>query len=173
MSTSSAGQSVLDKKPTRFSRRLEELKKQQAKLDKIKSEKDQLQAFLNYQAEMEKEKERKLQEEMHRREILYNEKAVVIQKYARVWLAKRVLVALQEQEYQKQKALLSQALEEMRDQIRVWGTDSKEKFVQAAVTIQKYARGMFIRKLLAPYFELYRSVNPLVTAIANTKLNLR
>lgn len=119
MSTSSAGQSVFDKKPTRFSRRLEELKKQQAKLDKIKSEKDQLQAFLNYQAEMEKEKERKLQEEMHRREILYNQKAVVIQKYARVWLAKRVLVALQEQEYQKQKALLSQALEEMRDQIRV------------------------------------------------------
>lgn len=119
MSTSSAGHSALDKKPSRFSRRLEELKKQQAKLDKIKSEKDQLQSFLNYQAEMEKEKERKLQEEMRRREILYHQKAVVIQKYARVWLAKRVLVALQEEEYQKQKALLTQALDEMRDQIRV------------------------------------------------------
>lgn len=118
-STSTLNRSLANKGVNKFSRRIDELKRQQAKLDKIKSEKDQLQAFLEYQNEMEREKERKLIEEQRQMEILYHQKAIIIQKYARVWLAKRVLLALQEAEYQKHKELLNQALDEMRDQIRV------------------------------------------------------
>lgn len=162
-----------DVKPARYSRKLEELKRQQAKLDKIKSEKDQLQAFLNYQQELEQEKERRRAEEQMQAEAKYNRMAVVIQKYARVWLAKRTFAAMQEEAHQREKALLYQALNEMRDQIRTCGTDSKEKFVQAAITIQRYVRGIFIRRLLAPYFELYRSINPLVTCLASVHTKLR
>lgn len=109
---------VGDEKSIRYSRRLDELKRQQAKLDKIKNEKDQLQAFLNYQQEIEEEKERKRIEEMRQLEIKYNKMAIVIQKYSRVWLAKRYVSALQEEEHKRQKALLYQALNEMKDQIR-------------------------------------------------------
>lgn len=164
-----------EEKPARYSRRLDELKRQQAKLDKIKSEKDQLQAFLNYQQELEQEKERKRIEDLRQLEIKYNNMAIVIQKYSRVWLAKRYVAALQEEEHKRQKALLYQALNEMKDQIRTCGTDSKERFVNAAITIQKYVRGIFIRRLLSPYFELYRRLNPLVQKLtaANTILKYR
>lgn len=118
-SNSSMSNSLAGKKMNKFSRRLEELKRQQAKLDKIKSEKDQLQAYLQYQAEIEAEKERKRQQEIAKLEELYNQKAVIIQKYARVWLAKRYVAQLQEEEFRRQKEMLNQALEEMRDQIRV------------------------------------------------------
>jgi len=171
-STSSVANSMASRKPNKFSHRLDELKRQQAKLDKIKSEKGQLESFLQYQAEMEREKERKRQEELQKVEIIYNQNAVILQKYARVWLAKRYVAELQEQEFRRQKELLNNALAEMRDQIRVVGTDSKERFVNGAIVIQKYARGMFIRKLLAPYFELYRSVNPLVHILDKTNHNL-
>lgn len=106
-------------KPTVFSRRLEELKRQQAKLDKIKSEKDQLQAFLDYQAELEREKQRKEEENQMKLHQLIIEKAVIMQKYARRWLARRVFLSLQEEEYQRQKMLLTQALDEMTDHVRV------------------------------------------------------
>jgi hypothetical protein len=93
---------------------------------------------------------------------MYTKSATIMQTYARRWLAKRYVEELKELEYQKQKALLNQALNEMRDQIRVVGTDSKERFVSAAITIQKHARGRLIRRLLAPYFDLFRKVNPIV-----------
>ena len=172
MSSSSLTHSITSKTNSRFNKRIDELKRQQAKLDKIKSEKDQLEAFLNYQKEMEEEKERKKQEEIVKMEKFYVEKAIVVQKYTRVWLAKRYVEGLKEQEFQRQKLMLNQALDEMRDQVRVVGTDSKERFISAAVTIQKYARGMFIRKLLAPYFSLYRKVNPMVKAIEMAKKRL-
>ena len=162
-----------EEKPARYTRRLDELKRQQAKLDKIKNEKDQLQAFLNYQEELEKEKEKKQIEEMRKMEIKYNQMAVVIQKYARVWLAKRYVAALQEEEHKRQKALLYQALDEMKDQIRTCGTDSKEKFVIASITIQRYVRGIFIRRLLAPYFELYRRMNPLVESLKSANIKIK
>lgn len=157
----------------KYSRRLDELKRQQAKLEKIKNEKEELNAFLEYQAEIEKEKHRREQEALADQLKFYNDKATTIQKYARVWLAKRYVSRLQEIEYQKQKALLSQALEEMTDHIRVVGTESKDRFVRAAIIIQKFARGMFIRKLLSPYFELLRSVNPIVNALSKAHKNIR
>ena len=99
--------------------------------------------------------------------ILMTEKAIIIQKYARVWLAKRYVNYLQEQEHKRQKELLNQVLNEMKDEIRTCGSDSKEQIIKSAVVIQKYARGIFIRKLLAPYFSLFRRVNPLVYALSN------
>jgi hypothetical protein len=93
---------------------------------------------------------------------MYTKNATIMQTYVRRWLAKRYVEELKELEYQKQKALLNQALNEMRDQIRVVGTESKERFISAAITIQKHARGRLIRRLLAPYFDLFRKVNPIV-----------
>jgi hypothetical protein len=148
---------------------LEELRRQQAKLEKIQSEKQKLEAFLNYQAEVDQEKERKENERQMKLQQMYDQKATTIQKYARRWLARRYVEELKEMEYRKQKALLTQALDEMRDQIRVVGTDSKERFISAAIVIQKHARARFIRKLLAPYFDLFRRVNPIVLCF--TKLN--
>ena len=157
----------------RYSRRLDELKRQQAKLDKIKSEKDQLEAYLAYQSEMKKQQQKREQEALEQQAILYNQNAVVIQKYARTWLAKRYVEQLKELEYQNQKALLNQALNEMKDHVRVCGTESKDRFINAAITIQKYARGMFIRKLLKPYFDLMKTVNPMVNALSKVNQSLR
>ena len=173
-SISSHSKSIgVSSKGYRYSRRLEELKRQQAKLDKIKNEKDQLQAFLEYQAEMEREKQRQEQEAIEAQMRLYVEKAIVIQKYSRAWLAKRYVETLQEAKIQMSKALLNQALDDMVDHVRTWGTDSKDRFIRSAIVIQKYARGMFIRKLLKPYFDLLRSVSPLVKALSKTNDILR
>ena len=77
-----------------------------------------MQAFLEYQAEMEREKQRQEQEAIEAQMRLYVEKAIVIQKYARAWLAKRYVEALQEAKIQMSKALLNQALDDMVDHVR-------------------------------------------------------
>ena len=59
--------------------KLDELRKQQIKLDKIKAEKSKLQAFLNYQEEMEKEKKKKQEqlENLRNLEYIYHTKAII------------------------------------------------------------------------------------------------
>jgi len=107
--------------------KLDELKRQQAKLDKIQAEKTKLQAFLNYQDEMEKEKKKK-EQKLIDYEYIYNMNAVIIQKYSRAWLARRFVNILkaqrQEQEIktvessEKGWSSLNAALDEMRDVVR-------------------------------------------------------
>jgi hypothetical protein len=115
----------------------------------------------------------RLQEEMRVRQVLMEEKATLIQSYARVWLAKRYTKELQEQQQIMEKERLKRALAEMADQVRTCGTDSKSRFEQAAISIQKVVRGKFIRRLLAPYFDLYRKVNPLVYYLTRANTTIR
>ena len=63
----------------------------------------------------------------------------------------------------------------MQDMVRTCGANSKERFIKAAITIQKWTRGRFIRNLLKPYFILFRKVSPLVKVLEkyNTVLQMR
>ena len=67
---------------------------------------------------MEREKQRQEQEAIEAQMRLYVEKAIVIQKYSRAWLAKRYVETLQEAKIQMSKALLNQALDDMVDHVR-------------------------------------------------------
>lgn len=155
--------------------KLDELKRQQAKLDKITAEKCKLQAFLDYQEEMENEKKRKKieVEKVQNLDYIYHINAIIIQKYSRVWLAKRHVQILKEtrkleiscsieSSHSNNWSNLNQALDQMQDMVRTCGTDSKERFIEAAIIIQKWVRGRLIRNLLKPYFSLFRKVSPLI-----------
>lgn len=115
-------------------------------------------------------------EEVQNLDYIYHTNAIIIQKYSRVWLSKRyVQILKQKRKLEESRTIespqsnnwsnLKQALDQMQDMVGTCGTDSKERFILAAVTIQKWARGRFIRNLLKPYFSLFRRVSPLVEVL--------
>ena len=92
-----------------------------------------------------------------------NKSATAIQKWVRGRIARKFFEANRQEFEANAKSVLEKQLAELSSMVKRCGTENRLTLPIAAAKIQAVWRARTVRRVLQPYFKLYRRVNPVVS----------